>query len=98
MSRWTKQVMKSAGVDITSYSGHSTRSAFTSSRKSENLSAEEIMKASGWSNSGTFAKFYHKPIDTVARFNCMVLQQLSDTYTLRSRRSNEHFIGFCFVL
>ena len=71
--------MKSAGIDTTWFSGYTTKSASTFSCKSESLSAEEIMEALRWSNSDTFAKFYHKPIDTVASFGYMVLQQLSDT-------------------
>ena len=35
------------------------------------------MKVAGWSNSGTFTTFYHKPIDNTANFGNMVLQQQS---------------------
>ena len=52
VSRWTKQVMKSAGLDITIYSSHSTRAASTSSCKANSFSVEEITKVAGWSNSG----------------------------------------------
>ena len=67
--------MKSAGLDITIYSSHSTRAASTSSGKAKGLSVEEITKVAGWSNSGTFATFYHKPNDNTANFGHMVLQQ-----------------------
>ena len=75
VSRWTKQVMKSAGLDITIYSSHSARAASASSCKAKGFSVEEIMKVAGWSNSGTFATFNHKPIDNTANFGNMVLQQ-----------------------
>lgn len=67
--------MKSAGLDITIYSSHSTRAASTSSCKAKGFSVEEILKVAGWSNSGTFATFYHKPVDNTANFGNMVLQQ-----------------------
>ena len=75
ISRWTKQVIKSAGLDMTIYSSHSTRAASTSSCKAKGFSVEEIMKVAGWSTSGTFATFNHKPIDNTANFGSMVLQQ-----------------------
>ena len=67
--------MKSAGLDVTIYSSHSTRAASTSSCKVKGFSVEEIMKVASWSTSGTFATFYHKPIDNTANFDNMVLQQ-----------------------
>ena len=54
--------MKSAGID-TMYTSHSTRSASTFSCEVKGFSITEIMKAAGWSNSGTFEKFYHKTIE-----------------------------------
>lgn len=67
--------MTSAGLDITIYSRYSTSAASTSSCQAKGFSVEEIMKVAGWSNSGTFATFYHKPIDDTANFGNMVLQQ-----------------------
>ena len=68
--------MKSAGIDIALYSGHSTRSTSVSSCKAESLSDESFRAVQFW----YLAKFYHKPIDTVASFGNMVLRQQSDTY------------------
>ena len=62
MARWVKSVLKDAGVDITRFSAHRCRAAATSSSNSAGLSLVEIVKAAGWSNAGTFAKFYNKPI------------------------------------
>ena len=62
IARWTKQVMKSAGLGINIYLSHSTRAAPTSSCKAKGFSVEEIVKVAGWSNSGTFATFYHKKV------------------------------------
>lgn len=74
VSRWTKAVMKSAGIDITAYSAHSTRSASTSSCKAKGLAIQEILKAAGWLNSGTFARFYEKPVDRAANFGHTLLE------------------------
>ena len=66
ISRWVKQVLESAGIDINKYSAHSSRAASTSSCKAKGLSLAVIMQSAGWSNSSTFAKFYDKPVDTAS--------------------------------
>ena len=98
ISRWTKQVMKSAGIDVTMYTGHSTRSASTSSCEAKGFSITEIMKVAGWSISGTFEKFYHKRFDHAVNFGTVVLQQRSETNVL-NRRLQMKLIAFavCFV-
>ena len=74
ISRWVKQVLESAGIDINKYSAHSSRAASTSSCKAKGLSLAVIMNSAGWSNSSTFAKFYDKPIDTAsANFGSVLL-------------------------
>ena len=75
ISRWTKKVLASAGIDTMKYSAHSSRSASTSHCKAKGLNIQEIMKAAGWTNSVTFAKFYQKPIDTTAKFGSTLLQK-----------------------
>ncbi|CAG9136633.1 unnamed protein product [Plutella xylostella] len=63
ISRWIKQVLSESGVDVSVYSGHSTRHASTSAASSSGLSVEAIRKAAGWTkNSETFAKFYHRQV------------------------------------
>jgi len=74
ISRWVKQVLESAGIDINKYSAHSSRAASTSSCKAKGLSLADIMKSAGWSNSSTFAKFYDKPVVTAsANFGSVLL-------------------------
>ncbi|CAG9116295.1 unnamed protein product [Plutella xylostella] len=63
ISRWIKQVLSESGVDVSVYSGHSTRHASTSAASSSGLSVEAIRKAAGWTkNSETFAKFYRRQV------------------------------------
>ena len=74
ISRWVKQVLESARIDINKYSAHSSRAASTSSCKAKGLSLADIMKSAGWSNSSTFAKFYDKPVVTAsANFGSVLL-------------------------
>ncbi len=61
--RWVKLVLKSAGIDVQKYSAHSSRAASTSMCQAKGLNLEEILKTAGWSNAGTFAKFYAKVVD-----------------------------------
>ena len=49
VSRWVKQVLQYAGIDITKYSAHSCRAASTSNVKVKDLNITEIMKRAGWS-------------------------------------------------
>ena len=55
--------MNSAGIDINVFKSHSTRSASTSGAKSVNVPIDTILKSAGWSQTGTFSKFYNKPIN-----------------------------------
>ncbi|XP_028404044.1 uncharacterized protein LOC114526666 [Dendronephthya gigantea] len=64
LSRWVKKVLSSAGIDMDSYSPHSTRAASTSKCRVKGLQLDEIMKTAGWTNAGTFARFYNKPIES----------------------------------
>ena len=64
LSRWIKNVLKAAGIDTDKYSPHSTRAASTSKCRSKGLQMDEIMKTAGWTNSGTFARFYEKPLES----------------------------------
>ena len=47
ISRWIKQVLEAAGIDIKKYSAHSKRAASTSSCKAKGLNLAEIMKSAG---------------------------------------------------
>ena len=58
VSRWVKQVLQSAGIDITEYSTHSCRAVSTSNVKVKGLNIAEIMKSAGWSTVSTFASTF----------------------------------------
>ena len=63
VSRWIKYVLKLSGIDTEQYGSHSVRSAATSKAKLCSVPIEEIMQKAGWSNGGTFAKFYERDIN-----------------------------------
>ncbi|XP_068898318.1 integrase/recombinase xerD homolog [Tenebrio molitor] len=62
ISRWVKEVLKAAGVDMNVFAPHSTRHAVTSAAYKKGLSWDIIRRSAGWSqNSQVFAKFYNRP-------------------------------------
>lgn len=62
IGKWVKATMKDAGIDTTVFSAHSGRSASTSYAKSAGIPLVDILKAGGWTNAQTFAKYYDKPL------------------------------------
>lgn len=68
ISRWIKTVLKMAGIDISVFTPHSTRSAAMSAASRSNVPLATILKTAGWSSESTFAKFYNKPIQDGALF------------------------------
>jgi hypothetical protein len=63
ISRWIKQVLGEAGVDVSVFGAHSTRHAATSAADASGVSIDTIRKTAGWtSGSQTFAKFYRRQL------------------------------------
>ena len=62
VSRWSLDVMKKAGINVSVYKAHSTRAAATSAGKGS-VPIDVILSSAGWSSARTFAEFYDKPID-----------------------------------
>lgn len=63
ISRWIKQVLSESGVDVGTFSAHSTRHAATSAARASGLSVDTIRKTAGWTNTSlAFARFYDRPI------------------------------------
>ena len=59
---WVVNVLKEAGVNVSVFSAHSTRSTASSKASDKGLNLAEISKAAGLSNAKTFAMFYKKTI------------------------------------
>lgn len=72
ISRWIKLVLSKAGIDVNTFTAHSTRHAAVSTAFQRGIDLSTIKNAAGWSqNSIVFAKFYNRPIkpsnDTFAK-------------------------------
>jgi len=62
VSRWIKEVLSLAGIDVSYFKGHSTRSASSSKAGIVGASVQEILGEGRWSKENTWQKFYNKPI------------------------------------
>lgn len=74
ISRWVKEVLQEAGVNMSVYKPGSIRHATTSRAKSLGVPVDEIMAAGGWSSSRVFATYYHKRVEVTRKFADKVLQ------------------------
>lgn len=64
--------MKEAGIDLSKFAPHSTRSAATS-KAAMTLPLSTIMENVGWSQESTFALHYKKPLCNQGQFGEAVL-------------------------
>ena len=64
LSRWTVQVLRESGVDVTKYKGHSTRGASTSAARRLGVPTHLILKQASWKSAESFAKFYDKELES----------------------------------
>ena len=62
ISDWLKYVLRNAGIDISFFKAHSTRSASTFNTDLSGAPNEEILKRDFWSNKSTWQRFYNKNI------------------------------------
>lgn len=70
--RWTKIGLQKAGIDMTIFTPHSTRSA-ASSKAASKIPLATILKTVGWRRANTFTTFYKKPVDSGRSFGQAVL-------------------------
>ena len=62
VSRWIKETLKLAGIDVSIFKGHSTRAASSSKTSKAGLSRADILARGSWSSSSTWQRFYNKQI------------------------------------
>lgn len=74
LRRWTKDLMYSAGLDLSMFSPHSTRSS-ASSKAALSLPLSTIVSTVGWASDSTFGKFYRKPLGNHTHFAEAVLRR-----------------------
>ena len=61
VSRWTKFVLQTAGIN-TVFGDGSPRAAASTKARQCGLPLDEILSAGGWARESTFAKFYQKEL------------------------------------
>lgn len=75
ISRWIKNTLAQSGIDIGTFSAHSTRHASTSAAARNGASIEVIKRTAGWSrNSRVFAEFYNRPLLDEQQFAESIIQ------------------------
>ena len=62
IKRWITDVLRDAGIDLTIFKAHSTRSALTSAAATAHVPLDTILRTGGWSCASTFTTFYKLPI------------------------------------
>ena len=67
LAKWIKSVLHDAGIDITIFTPHSTRSASTS-KATTKVPIETVLKTGDWRSMRTFANHYNKQIDNPEMF------------------------------
>ena len=75
LARWTKSMLKYAGVSIKHFQAHSVRSAATSAAFVAKVPLGTILKTACWSKECTFRKHYNKPVRRDSSFPDSLLNQ-----------------------
>lgn len=74
IARWVKVVMARSGIDIKQYGPHTIRAAATSKAYEKGVPLQTILETAGWTNTGTFQKFYNKSINKEESFRDAVMK------------------------
>lgn len=64
LGRWIKAMLAEAGVNTSSFTAHSTRSASASKAARSGVPIDTILKTAHWSNESTFSKFYRRDVES----------------------------------
>ena len=64
LRRWLRDALCNAGIDLTIFSPHSTRSASTSAAAKNKIPLLTLIRAAGWHTETTFSKYYNKPVSS----------------------------------
>lgn len=63
ISRWLNCVLQEAGIDMNTFTAHSTRMASTSKAAAAGIGLDAILKTAGWSSAKNFERFYCRQIE-----------------------------------
>ena len=76
---WIKEVLRDAGINMNTYSSHSSRAAATSYGFEKGTRITKILDAAGWSHARTFASYYRKSIVSETLGTSMIQAFVEDT-------------------
>ena len=74
LGRWIKSVLTSAGINMSIFSPHSTRSASTSLASSK-VPIDTVLRTAGWKSDFVFRKYYKRETTNSAAFAHSVLSE-----------------------
>ena len=74
LSRWIKESLKTADVNVDHYQRHSLSSAAASAAKSNGANISHLFLAGGWCNERTFAKFCNKPCNEIKQIPNFIIE------------------------
>ena len=75
---WITSVLELAGIDTSTFTAHSSRSAATSAALSRNMPINSILSAAGWSSESVFLRFYNRSTNATKKPG--LSQSLLDSY------------------
>lgn len=70
IARWIKKILRLSGIDIRTYSAHSTRGASVSRVFAKGTSCDQILAKAGWKRKTTFQRFYNRSLDNEILTDC----------------------------
>ena len=90
LSRWIKDTLSAAGIDMGVFTPHSTRAASVTAASQSRIPLDTILKTAGWSNSRTFANYYHKPIVDDQKYSESILDRVKARDTVTNSTISTH--------
>ena len=72
LTRWTRDIMLEAGIDVGHFSPYSIKAAGVS-KAAQTLSLKSLMSSVGWRRESTFRTFYDMPVYSQGEFGAAVL-------------------------
>ena len=97
ISRWIREVLELAGVDVSSFAPHSTRGASISEACRRGATSAQILAQGNWSNLGTYQRFYQREVSDTP-IGRMILQASLCEYFLLIYFSLHRFFLHCPLL
>lgn len=81
ITRWLRETLQQAGIDVGIFGSHSVRGApSSSSSAAAGVTTNDILKAADWSSESVFRNFYYQPTEDVT-YGRVVLSQRSGSET-----------------